>query len=115
MAVNSRAPHYLEISENKFMELQLKKSSYTTPLLQALGMQLTKPSQGAIAASKADAYANGAIGITVSYERTSNKYQQAVLLCSPTKVETVLSEVVGKSYNGGPIRSASFPKPRCYC
>lgn len=115
MAANDRAPHYLEITATKKVELNLKKASYSSGLQNALGLSLTEPAAGQLVGKGATtALENGAVPIRVVYKKTATKTQAAKVLCAPSKADTVFTDAIGTQYNGKEIIEVRFPRRRIY-
>lgn len=54
-----------------------------------------------------DAIEKGCFPVAITYRVSTRKKQRAIVLCSPTKADTALDELVGKTYNGKKIVKAT--------
>lgn len=102
MTKEKRVGYYLEINANSIVELQLIEKNVTAI---AAELGYTKAGDdGTIPAGKTlvgnsreDALELGCLPIRVAY-RKGTKTQSAVLLCTPTKADTVFKNLLGKNY-----------------
>jgi hypothetical protein len=107
MAKVKRAAFYVDINANSIVELQLVEKNVTAI---AADLGYTKvPEDGALPAgktlvgnSKEDALELGCLPIRVAY-RKGSRLQSALLLCPPSKADTVFKSLVGKTYDGNKI------------
>ena len=106
MAVD-RAAYYLEINANVVVELQVIEANIKA-IATELGMTKV-PADGALPAGKTlagtsreDALELGCLPLRISY-RKGTKTQSAVLLCPPSKADSVFKSLVGKSYGANKI------------
>ena len=106
MAVD-RAPYYLEINANVVVELQVIETNIKA-IAADLGMTKV-PADGALPAGKTlagtsreDALELGCLPLRIAY-RKGTKTQSAVLLCPPSKADTVFKTLVGKNYGANKI------------
>lgn len=116
----NKTPHYITVSGNNVIQLQLVASSYSAGLLTALG--ITKGNENGevpqgktqIGAGREDALLNGCFPIVVTYDMPGNKKQTAKLLCSPSKADTIMAEVKQQTYRGRNISKARPPRRRVF-
>lgn len=106
MAVD-RAPYYLEINANVVVELQVIEANIKG-IAADLGMTKV-PADGALPAGKTlagtsreDALELGCLPLRIAY-RKGTKTQTAILLCPPSKADTVFKTLIGKSYGANKI------------
>lgn len=116
---NNRTPYLIAITQAKVVRIQAKASALSA-ILETLGYTALAASgevpegKTLVGKGKAAALANGVFGIVVDYAKTSTKTQSARLLCSPTKADTVFTEIKGKTYAGKNIVDARAPRRRIY-
>ncbi|WP_293151199.1 MULTISPECIES: hypothetical protein [unclassified Microcoleus] len=107
MAKPKRAAFFLDINATSVVELQLVEKNITAI---ATELGYTKvPENGALPAnktlvgnSKEDALELGCLPLRIAY-RKGTKLQSALLLCPPSKADTVFKSLVGKTYDGNRI------------
>lgn len=104
---SKRAAYYLEINSNSVVELQLIEKNITS-IAATLGY-VKVAEDGALPTgktlvgnSKEDALELGCLPLRVAY-RKGTKTQSAVLLCPPSKADTVFKDLLGKTYDGKKI------------
>jgi hypothetical protein len=118
-STNNRTPYLIAITTAKVVRIQAKASAVSA-VEGTLGYtQLTETGEipsgkTLVGKGKAAALANGVFGITIDYAKTATKIQSAKLLCSPTKADTVFTEIKGKTYAGKNIIDARVPRRRIY-
>ena len=107
MAKVKRASFYVEINATSVVELQLGEKSIAA-IVSELGYEKV-PATGLLPAgktlignSKEEALELGCFPIRVTY-RKGTKKQSAILLCPPSKADTVFKTLLGKTYDGNPI------------
>ncbi|MGF1535364.1 MAG: hypothetical protein ACFB4J_02600 [Elainellaceae cyanobacterium] len=113
---NARDPHFIKIRDNKFVQLQLKSSSYSAGLQTTLGIQDNAPGDAAdiVGYGRDDAFENGCVPVRLVYEARPGKLQSVGVLCSPSNADTVFAQAVGQTYNGKRIVKVRFPRRRVY-
>lgn len=118
MAKAKRAGFYLDINANSVVELQLVEKNVTA-IADELGLSKV-PANGTLAAgktlvgnSKEEALELGCFPIRVTY-RKGTKRQSAILLCPPSKADTVFKTLLGQTYDGNPIVSVRPIRRRRY-
>lgn len=107
MATAKRASYLLEINSNSVVELKLIDKNVSAI---ATELGYTKlPDDGTLPAgktlvgnSKEDALELGCLPIRIVYKK-GTKTQSAVLMCTPTKADTVFKDLPGKTYDGKKI------------
>ncbi|MCC3532260.1 MAG: hypothetical protein JGK21_30330 [Microcoleus sp. PH2017_22_RUC_O_B] len=107
MAKEKKVAYYVDINANVVVELQLIEKNITAI---AAELGYTKvPADGALPAgktmvgnSKEDALELGCLPLRIAY-RKGDKLQSAILLCPPSKADTVFKSLVGKTYAGSKI------------
>jgi hypothetical protein len=104
---SKRASYFLDINATSVVELQLVEKSIG-PLATALGYTKA-PADGSLPAGKTlvgnsreDALELGCLPLRAAY-RKGAKTQSAVLLCTPTKADTVFKALLGLNYDGNKI------------
>ncbi|MEG4326783.1 hypothetical protein Q5688_15790 [Microcoleus sp. herbarium5] len=102
-----RAGFYVDINANSVVELQLVEKNVTAI---ATELGYTKvPEDGALPSgktlvgnSKEDALELGCLPLRIAY-RKGTKTQSALILCPPSKADTIFKSLVGKTYDGNRI------------
>jgi len=102
MAKEKRVPYFLEINATVVVELQVIEKNITAI---AADLGYTKAAaDGTLPAGKTvvgnsreDALELGCLPIRIAYKK-GTKTQSALLLCTPTKADTVFKSLVGKNY-----------------
>jgi hypothetical protein len=97
-----RVPYYLEINATIVVELQVIETNIKS-IATELGMTKV-PADGALPAGKTlagssreDALELGCLPLRITYLK-GTKRQSALLLCPPSKADTVFKSLVGKTY-----------------
>lgn len=118
MAKAKRASFFIDINANSVVELQLIEKNITS-ITAELGYTKV-PDDGALPAgktmvgnSKEDALELGCLPLRISY-RKGTKVQSALLLCPPSKADTVFKNLVGKNYDGNRILKVRPVRRRRY-
>jgi len=100
----SKTPYYLEINADVVVELQVIEKNISA-IATELGMTKA-PADGSLptgktlaGSSKDDALELGCLPLRIAY-RKGTKLQSAVLLCPPSKADTVFKNLIGKTYAG---------------
>lgn len=102
----TRTAYFIDIGNNKIVKVKALKTSIGEI---AANLGYTEDADGnppdgkiLVGTSREDALTNGCFPIAVYY--TKNKHERmAKLLVSPTKADTVATELKGKKYAGNPI------------
>ena len=102
--LTKRAAYFLEINANVVVELQVIEKNITAI---AADLGYTKAADDGtlptgktvVGNSREDALELGCLPIRIAY-RKGTKTQSALLLCTPTKADTVFKSLVGKTYDG---------------
>ncbi len=117
MTSTARTPFFIDVGNNKVVQVQIIKSSYSAGLLTALGM--TEDTTGEVPAGKAlvgkgrlAAMQNGCFGVVLVYKVSATKYQRAKVLCSPTKADTIFADAKDDTYRSKNIVEVTVPKRR---
>ncbi|MCY7381261.1 MAG: hypothetical protein LH628_01485 [Microcoleus sp. CAN_BIN18] len=99
-----RASYFLEINDSSVVELQLIEANLAG-IFADLGYTKA-PADGSlptgktlVGSSREDALEMGCLPVRVAY-RKGTKTQSALLLCTPTKADTVFKNLPGKKYAG---------------
>lgn len=119
-ATRNRSPHWITISGNNVVQLQLVASSYSAGLLTELGIEKGAESgevpQGKtqVGEGRADALNRGCFPIVIKYAVGGGKSQTAKVLCSPSKADTVMENAKNKTYRGKNITKVRPPRRRVF-
>ena len=118
MAANSRSDFMLALTGDNVAVLSLKESSYDQGLRDVLG--LTKLGDDGVPQGKERmatgidaAMLTGCFMIRITYKKGSKK-QSAVVICGPSKADTVFKDILGKTYSGKQITAARPIRRRVY-
>lgn len=121
MASYAKYPHFLTITGNNVVKLNLIKTNYDDGLNGVLGQVAAATDAGEVPAGKSqvgvgkpDALDRGCFGIVIVYEKTAKIRQNAIVTVSPSKADTVFSEAKNKKYNGKNIVRAQPKRHRIY-
>lgn len=114
----TKTPYFLEINDNVVVELSVIEANMKN-IATELGMTKV-PADGALPAgkglggsSRAVALELGCLPIRVYYKK-GGKRQSTVLLCPPSKADTVYKNLIGKNYGAnkivkvGPVRRVRY-------
>lgn len=120
MAVVPRIPYLVDVGNNKVVQLNIKKESYTGDLATDLGYTLLGET-GEIPAGKTlvgkgrlAAMQNGCFPISLVYAFDSKTLRVAKVLCSPTKSDSIFVDAKTDTYRGKNIVEVRVPKRRIY-
>lgn len=119
MAANSRSEFMLALTGDNVAVLSLKESSYDEGLRGVLG--LTKlgddgkvpDGKERMATGIEGAMLTGCFMLRITYKKGTKK-QSAVVICGPSKADTVFKDIIGKTYNGKTITAARPIRRRVY-
>lgn len=111
-----RTSHYIDVTNTQAVELQLIPGKYVGSLKTALGIDTTAPANATnmLGTGKRLALQRGCFAINLVYERTATKIQNAKVLCSPAKADTVFGDKAGGSYGTFRIKKVTVPQRRVF-
>ncbi|WP_215607454.1 hypothetical protein [Leptothoe spongobia] len=117
MASNSRKKEdfFFNTTGKNYAKLNLVKASFSGALLTAMGAVAELPADGTIIATGKEA----ALGVGISYLNIyypgpTGKLQSAKVPIAPSKADTAIADLPGKTYRGKKIELARVPRRRCY-
>lgn len=105
-ASKKRTDYLIDIGNNKVVSVKGLKSSMGS-IASTLGYTedadgIVPPSKTLVGTGQEDALINGCFPIAIYYKKNKTN-RRAVLLVSPTKADTIATELKGKQYAGNPI------------
>ena len=111
----ARKQGVFDITTTNVAVVKIVESNYTA-LKETLGMDIIPSDQAVpegkteIASNKSEAIAVGCFPIAVYYKVSAGKIRRGIVLCAPSKADTAIKELVGKTFNGKTIVRAMPPR-----
>lgn len=116
----AKEPHYISVSANGVVRLQLVSASYNADLLTDLGITKGDASGEApagktlVGVGRLAAMQNGCFGVNLVYSATATRNQVAKVLCSPTKADSIFVDGKTDTYRGKNIVDVRVPRRRVF-
>ncbi|MCL1474421.1 hypothetical protein [Argonema antarcticum] len=105
-----------DLGNNKLASVKIVESNYTA-LKATLGLDIVDAGaavpdgKAEVANNKGEAIAVGCFPIAVYYKAAvGGKMRRGIVLCAPSKADTAIKELIGKSFNGKTIVRAMPPR-----
>ncbi|WP_016953536.1 hypothetical protein [Anabaena sp. PCC 7108] len=114
-AAGTKTTYFIELPNNKVAKIKAKKTSVSA-VATSLGWDESATGEvpngkTLVGSGTADALLNGCFPIALYYSK-SGKDRRAVVLCSPTKADTIAAEAKTKTYLGQDIIRVSAVRRR---
>ena len=106
---------FFKVANNQYAKLNLRKASFSSGLLTAMGAVAELPDTGnVVATGKEDALSRGVFYLNIYYAGPSGKQQSAKIPVAPEKSDTAFADFRNHKYRGKAIENVRVPRRRIY-